>query len=275
MKIVRKTINRITMVSAAVALTLLVVFLVLFWASPDIDYLLVVVFTLGVGPTSIVGIVHNRWKAQIERAMPELLRDLATSIRTGVPIQSALEHASNRRYGPLTDELKILVAHMSWGMSFEEALTEFSERVDLPLVEKAMVLILEAGKHGGDLSFILNSTATYMENMNSWNLRRRTQTLPYVGIFYFSVVIFLFIIVLISRTIFVPIAELTAEGIPFLRPILTQVQARRVFLHTALFEAFFGGILAGKINEASYINGLKHSMMLAISSGVAFFVFFR
>jgi len=275
MKIVRKTIKRITIFAAIAAVAVFAVSFLLFWASPDVDYLFIIAFTVGVGPPSIASILHNRWRNQIERAMPELLRDLATSIRTGVPIQAALEHASNRMYGPLTEELRLLVTHMSWGMSFEEALTELSHRVDLPLVEKATVLILEAGKHGGDLSYIFNSTATYIENVNSWNLRRRTQTLPYVGIFYFSVVIFLFIIILISRMIFVPITEMSEEGVPLLRPILTQVQARRVFLHTALFEAFFGGILAGKINEASYINGLKHAMALAIVSGVAFFLFFR
>jgi flagellar protein FlaJ len=275
MKIVRNMIKRITIVAALAAVVLFTVSILLFWASPDVDYLFIIAFTVGVGPPSIASIMHNRWRKQIERAMPELLRDLSTSIRTGVPIQAALEHASNRMYGPLTNELTLLVTHMSWGMSFEEALSELSDRVDLPLVEKATVLINEAGKHGGNLSNIFNATATYMENVNSWNLRRRTQTLPYVGIFYFSVVIFLFIIILISRMIFVPITEMSEEGVPLLRPILTQVQARRVFLHTALFEAFFGGILAGKINEASYINGLKHAMALAIVSGVAFFLFFR
>jgi hypothetical protein len=53
-----------------------------------------------------------------------------------------------------------------------------------------------------------------------------------------------------GHPIFVPITELSQQGVPLLRPVLTPLQARRMFLHTALFEAFFGGILAGKINEA-------------------------
>ena len=58
--------------------------------------------------------------------MPDFLRDLATSIRTGVPINSALEQASKRMYGPLTRELEVMIAHMSWGMNFEEALKKAS-----------------------------------------------------------------------------------------------------------------------------------------------------
>jgi flagellar protein FlaJ len=275
MKIIRKTLKRIVMVSSVAAIALLIASILFYGSSPDFDYFLVVVFAVGVTPASVATIFHNRWKNKIEKAMPEFLRDLATSLRTGVPIHAALEHTSKRTYGPLTNELKMLVAHMSWGMNFEEALTELSERVDLSLVKKATVLVLEAGRHGGDLSDIFDSTAQYVENVNTWSLRRKTQTMPYVAIFYFSVALFLFIIILISRMIFVPISELAESGVPLIRPILTSTQTRRVFLHTSLMESFFGGILAGKINEDSFLGGLKHAMILSIASGVAFFLFFR
>jgi len=275
MKITRRTLRRIAMISSLAAVVVFIVSILFYGFSPDLDYMLVVAFTVGVGPASFASIIHNRWKNRIERAMPEFLRDLATSIRTGVPIFAALEHASRREYGPLTTELEVLVAHMSWGMNFEEALTELSRRVDIPLVKKATVLILEAGRHGGDLSEVFESTARYVENVNTWSLRRRMQTMPYVAIFYFSVVLFLFIIILISTMIFVPISEMAAKGVPVIKPILTPILARRVFLHTSLLESFFGGILAGKINEDSFAGGLKHAMVLAVVSGLAFFFFFR
>lgn len=275
MKILNKSLKRIAMISSAAAVVLLIIFIFMYGFSPDIDYLLIIVFTVGVAPPSVASLIHNRWKKKIENAMPEFLRDLATSLRTGVPINAALEHASKRMYGPLTRELEILVSHMSWGMNFEEALRELSDRVDIPLVKKANVLILEAGRHGGNLAEIFDKTASYVENVNAWTLRRRMQTMPYVAIFYFSVFLFLFIIILISNMVFVRLTELADTSVPFLRPILTPTQSRRVFLHTAIFESFFGGILAGKINEDSFWGGLKHAMVLAISSGVAFYIFFR
>lgn len=275
MKITRRTLKKIA-VASSVAASALFIFSIFFYGnSPEFDYLLVIAFTVGVAPPSFTSIVHSRWKNKIEKAMPEFLRDLATSIRTGMPIQAALEHASRRMYGPLTNELVLLVSHMSWGMNFNEALKELSDRVDLPLIKKATVLILEAGRHGGDLSNIFDSTAKYVENVNSWTLRRRMQTLPYVAIFYFSVFLFLFIIILISRMIFVPISELAETGVPFIKPILTPTNARRVFLHTSLLESLFGGIIAGKINEDSFYGGLKHATVLAIASGLAFFFFFQ
>lgn len=275
MKITRGTLKRIAIGSSLGAVALLIASIFFYGFSRDFDYLLIVVFVVGVAPPSFASIIHNRWKNKIEKAMPEFLRDLATSIRTGVPIHMALEHASKRMYGPLTKELEILVAHMSWGMNFNDALTELSDRVDLPLVKKATVLALEAGRHGGDLSDIFDSTAKYVENVNTWSLRRKMQTMPYVAIFYFSVALFLFIIILISRMIFVPISEFAESGVPLLKPMLNPTQTIRVFLHTSLMESFFGGILAGKINEDSFLGGLKHAMVLTVASGLAFFLFFR
>ena len=275
MKITRKLLKKITIISSVAGLAIFFAALPFYFTSADLDYILVFAFTIAVLPPGIASVIHNRWQNKIEKATPEFLRDIATSFRTGMPLYTALEHAAKRDYGPLSIELKLLVSQMSWGLNFNEALIAFSKRIDLPLMYKATTLILEAGRHGGDLSNIFDSTAKYVDNVNAWTNKRRTQTLPYVAIFYFSVVIFLFIIILISNMIFVPMSELSAGGAGLINPILTPETARRVFLHTALLEAFFGGILAGRIHENSFLGGLKHAAVLAIVSGLAFFIFFQ
>ncbi len=157
-------------------------------------------------------------------------------------------------------------------MNFNDALDEFGARIDLPLIKKATILINEAGKHGGDLSNIFDSTAKYLENINEWTQKRRQQTLPYVAIFYFSVFMFLFIIIVISNMMFAPLSQ-TSTGVSFIKPILSQNESRRLFLHASLIESVFGGLIAGKINEESFANGLKHVTVLAVVSGVAFYLF--
>lgn len=272
-KITRKIIRRIAIISSITGVIFIVASILVYLSDPTLDYMILAGFTIAVVPPGIASIMHSRWKGKIEKSMPEFLRDLATSYQTGMPLQVALEHASKRNYGPLTTELKIMVAHMSWGMNFNEALMEFSRRIDLPVVEKATVLILEAARHGGDFSDIFNSTARYVDNVNSWTDRRKMQTLPYVAIFYFSVVIFLFIIIIISNMIFLPISQMKESGIGLIQPVLAPLEARRIFMHAALLESLFGGILAGKINEDSFLGGLKHAAVLAVTSGIAFYLF--
>ena len=273
MKITKKTIKRTSIVSVAAAIIFFISASIFYLMSPTLDYMMVIALTIGVAPPSVASIIYNRWKTKIEKATPDFLRDLATASRTGIPLQIALQHASNRQYGPLTCELKILVAHMSWGMNFNEALVEFSNRLDLPLIKKATILINEAGKHGGDLSDIFDSTAKYLENINSWTQKRREQTSPYVIIFYFSVFIFLFIIIIISRMMFAPLSHSATGTVSFIKPIIAQAASRRLFLHATLIESLFGGLIAGKINEDSFVDGLKHVTVLAVVSGLAFYLF--
>lgn len=273
MRVTKKTTKRITIISGIAGLIFFIISAFYYLFSPTLDYMMIIALTIGIAPPSFASVIHNRWKLKIEKATPEFLRDLATASKTGIPLQVALEHASHRMYGPLTIELKMLVAHMSWGMNFNEALEEFSDRIDLPLIRKATVLINEAGKHGGDLSNIFDSTAKYLENINEWTTKRRQQTLPYVAIFYFSVFMFLFIIIVISNMMFAPLSQTTASSVSFIKPILSQAQSSRLFLHASLIESIFGGLIAGKINEESFAAGLKHVTLLSVISGLAFFLF--
>ena len=273
MRITKTQIRKLTIYSAILGVVFFAISAVFFLTSPTLDYMLIVALTIAVAPPSVASIIHSRWKLKIERATPEFLRDLAVASRTGIPLQVALEHASKRSYGPLTYELQVLVSHMSWGMNFNEALTAFSDRIDLPLIKKATVLIIEAGKHGGDLSNIFDSTAQYVENVNAWTAKRKMQTMPYVAMLYFSVFIFLFIIIIISNLMFGPMASMSSSGSSLIKPILNPEDARRLFLHTALLESLFGGLIAGKINEENFADGLKHVMVLSIASGIAFYLF--
>ena len=275
LKLTRRDIKRITIAAAIAGIAFLTVSLIFYLTSPILDFLVVIAFAIAVTPPGIASVIHNRWRIKIETEMPEFLRDLSTSIQTGMPLQQALENVAKRNYGPLTAELKMLVAQISWGMTFQQALTEFSKRIDLPTVKNSSVLIIEAQRHGGDLSDIFDQTAKYAENMNQWAAKRNTQTLPYVAIFYFSVAVFLFIVIVLSSFLFLPVSQLTANGNPLIKPIFTPLEARRLFLDTALFESLFGGLIAGKINEDSFIGGLKHAAILAIISGITFYIFFK
>jgi archaeal flagellar protein FlaJ len=273
MKITQKQIKHIAIYSTCAAIAFFIISAIFFLTSPTLDYMIVIALTIAVGPASIASIIHSRWRAKIERATPEFLRDLATAAKTGIPLQASLEHASKRSYGPLTDELKILVAHMSWGMNFNEAMNEFATSINLPTITRATTLIIEAGRHGGDLSNIFDSTAQYVENVNLWANKRKMQTFPYIAVFYFSVFIFLFIIILISTMLFGQMAQAPSGSASLIKPVLTAEESRRVFLHAALLESVFGGLIAGKINEDSFADGLKHVAVLCVACGIAFYLF--
>jgi len=96
------------------------------------------------GPPAIVIHLEERRKRLIDDALPRLLDDVAESQEAGMTLLQALEESSRRKYGPITEDLKRLVAQLSWGVEFEKAFMNFAERIGTELSVRVTTLLLEA-----------------------------------------------------------------------------------------------------------------------------------
>ena len=101
-------------------------------------------------PSAILDLKHQRWISSIENQMPLLVRGVAESQETGMTLIRALEKVVDNKMvsGPLSKEVKQLVIEMSWGTSFEEALTNFKNRINSPIVNRFCVLVFDAEPTG-------------------------------------------------------------------------------------------------------------------------------
>jgi flagellar protein FlaJ len=52
--------------------------------------------------------------------------------------------------------------------------------------------------------------------------------------------------------------------------ILTPEDAKRIFFHMSIIQAFFGGLVSGKMGEGTMSAGLKHSVILLACGYIAF-----
>ena len=84
-------------------------------------------------PSAILDFEHQRWISSIEDQMPLLVRGVAESQETGMTLVRALEKVVDNKMvsGPLAKEVKQMVVQMAWGTSFEDALTNFKNRINL------------------------------------------------------------------------------------------------------------------------------------------------
>ena len=62
MKIIRKTLKKIAIISTIAGVALIFAAIPFYLTSPDLDYILVIAFTVAVLPPGIASIIHNRWK---------------------------------------------------------------------------------------------------------------------------------------------------------------------------------------------------------------------
>jgi flagellar protein FlaJ len=101
------------------------------------------------------------------------------------------------------------------------------------------------------------------------NKERRNQTRPYVAIIYVAFFVFLFTIILLFKSFFIGM-----EGLPMLgTAVMSPQEMERIFFHMASIQAFFGGLVAGKMGEGTINAGLKHSLIMMLCGYIALKIF--
>jgi len=164
--------------------------------------------------------------------------------------------------------LKRLASQMSWGMSFEEALETFAMHVDTTLVKRVVPIIIEASHSGGRIEKVFEPMGKFIQATLTLEKERKERTRPYVAIIYVAFFVFLFTIVLLFRSFFTPV---TQDSLLLGNVLLTPEAARRLFFHMSALQAFFGGLVAGKMGDGTIDGGLKHSLIL-LACGLLIFM---
>ncbi|ASJ16652.1 type II secretion protein F [Thermococcus chitonophagus] len=103
--------------------------------------------------------VWRRRVEDVERALPYVLRHMASLLSAGVGIAEAMVSVAKSDYGVISEEFNLIIQDMHKGASFEDALSRFEERMASDNVTKVVKQILRAIKFGGNLADILYKMA--------------------------------------------------------------------------------------------------------------------
>jgi len=232
---------------------------------PIFDEYVLLAIVIALFPSAVLDYVDYRWRRSIDEHMPDLFRTIVQAEKTGMPLTQAVEEASKRRYGPLTAELKRMVAHMSWGKSLEEVFQAFSERVSTSLTKRSVPLVVEASRSGGHIEKVFEPMGKFVQSTLMAEKERQAQTRPYIAIVYVAFFVFLFTVIMLFKTFFVQMSELPALN----TALLSTDEARRLFFHMSIVQALFSGLVAGKMGEGTVSAGLKHSVILLVAGYLA------
>jgi flagellar protein FlaJ len=246
------------------------------------DQLLILGLTVAVFPPAVLEFLDLRWERGIDKNIPRLLREIAESGKTGLTLVRAIEVSAERDYGPLTPELKHMLAQLSWGTSLEEALRSFARRARTKLAQRTADLILEVSRSGGDTQETMDQLNKHIGELQSIDRERYAQMRPYAVIVYIAFGVFLFTDVMLIRTFFAQIVNLqssvlnTQGGSATIFGGISQVDVeflKTVLFHAVIVQAIIGGLVAGKMSEARLGAGLKHVLILLIIGFFTFFLF--
>ena len=206
---------------------------------------------------------------------PSLLRDLAQAKRAGLTLIDAFSLTSEGNYGVLTDGLKTLAYHLTWGVSFEDALRMFAKRYPTRVIKRSIEIIIEGYEVGGDVGEILKVAAEDVMELRALEKRRTSDMGQYILIVYVTFFVFLGVLVVLYHS-FIPMmveaaekVEATGMGGSFLISV-DIVTMKMLFFHCGVIQGICSGLVAGKLGEGKVIAGLKHATVLALATFVIF-----
>ncbi|UCH03168.1 MAG: type II secretion system F family protein [Candidatus Bathyarchaeota archaeon] len=227
---------------------------------------------IAITPSAILDYLNQRWIESIEDQMPLLVRGISESQETGINIIEALENVIENKLvrGPLAEEVQKVTVQMSWGLSFEEALRRFRNRIGSPIVNRFCALVLEASRSGGRIRKVFAATSGFMQEIREMDRETSSQMRPYIIIIYAAFFVFVFTSIILVTSFFQPL-----EGTPqMLSPVVLPSvgEYKDFFYRTMVISGLMGGLMAGKISGLRALGGLKHSISQLVIGYIVFFV---
>jgi flagellar protein FlaJ len=237
--------------------------------TPLFDEFIFFAIIIAITPPTVLDYIDYKWRRSIDERLPDLFRSIVQAQEIGMTLTQALEEVAKRDYGPLTAELRKMTTQISWGMPLEEALMAFLRRVNTPFVRRTVPLIIEANRSGGHVEMIFDPLSKFVQSILILKKEHQTRTRPYIAVIYVAFFVFIFTIILLFKSFFIDTQHLPLLG----ATIMTAGEVKRLFFDMIVIQAFFGGLIAGKMGEGTINAGLKHSLVLMIFGYIAIKLF--
>ncbi len=215
-------------------------------------------------------IKETKMEAEREEMFLEFSRNLVESVKTGTPIVQSIMNISKKNYGALDKHIKKLGNQISLGIPLVQALTHFSKDVRNQTISRALTLIGQAERAGGDIGEILESVAGAVSMTDKLKKERKASVSTLVVQGYIIFLVFILIILVMQFQIMPMIQGIADVDIGIGGGggggTISQEELSSAFLYLMLAQGFFSGLAIGKLSEDSVKAGIKHSFALMLLS---------
>ncbi len=126
------------------------------WVLP---LMLMLAFLGGYSPFFILNQACEKRKAAIQKALPEFLDMVSSTVTAGLALNSALGYAVDAITGPLGDEIREALSEIRLGRARADALKAVGERTNHPALRNALRVMTQAERLGANIAKMLNDLA--------------------------------------------------------------------------------------------------------------------
>ena len=234
-------------------------------------FVLVILAILSIFPFVLTIILQQTKREEKSGMFLEFMRDIVEGVKSGIPINKTISNLSGRDYGALNNHIKKVINQLSLGIPLDDALKTMAKDSKNKTISRAVSLISEAQKAGGDIDQVLKSVLDSIVQIENIKKERKASISNLVVQGYIIFFIFIIIMLVLQYSI-LPIADELSGGVNT-KLVNTTVQTTTTskdlpspMFFFLLVQSLFAGLVIGKISEGKVMSGVKHSfILLAIS----------
>ena len=205
---------------------------------------------------------QNRQREKEEKFL-EFTRDLVEMVRSGTPVGKSIINLRKRNYGTLSFHVGKLANQLTMGITLTNGLLTFSKETKSPVISRAVGLISEAERAGGNIETILESVSSSVAQVEKLRKERQAGVSNLVTQGYMIFFVFIIIMLVMEFKILPLVSDLQeGEGLNVDVEKLDSGEFSMPLFIMLLTQSFFAGLVIGKISEGTLKAGVKHSFIL-------------
>lgn len=222
-------------------------------------------------PYSIDSYLQRRKLRKYEEEFADLLFEIAEMMRSGIDPIKSIKELSKSNLGTITQNVRRATTRMIFAKSFDYSIRKMAAELKSNLIIKYSDLLIHASYTGGQISELMLRSSEDMKKFINLDKEKEGNLKMYVLIFYMAQAVLLFLAAIFMSQV-VPSFQGVNVGMFFTNfganagSTLDTLQIATYSFHIVMINAFFVGLIAGKMSTGSMKHGLKHSVILMLVS---------
>ncbi len=213
-------------------------------------------------PFIISIIIESGSQKEKEEKFLEFARDLVENVKSGTPVNRAVMNLAKRDYGELSSHVQKLANQLSLGIPLTEGLANFARDTKSHTISRAVSLISEAERSGGEIDSILESVANSVNQTEELKKERKSSIFNLVVQGYIIFIVFIIIMLVLEFKILPLTADIGSVGDLNTGGGGSMGDLSAPLLWLILTQSLFTGLVIGKLAEGNFKSGVKHSFIL-------------
>ena len=254
-------------------LSTIVILISLFFVGTNFFFLILGIgVIIGIVPFVIDVLKESKMEREKEEMFLEFARNLVESVKTGTPISKSIINSKEKNYGVLTEHIKKLANQIQMGSPLSSALQTFSKDLDNKIISRAITLIGQAEKAGGNIGEILESVVEAVSTTDKLKKERKASISTLITQGYIIFFVFMGIVLIMQFKIIPIISGMSGMGSAISGGVssggaaINSSEISSAFLFLLLIQGFFTGLAVGMLSEGNLKSGIKHSFALMFAA---------